>query len=136
MPAAMTRPPLRIAMWSGPRNISTAMMRAFGSRPDTTVTDELVLIPTGEYAADLADEPLEIPGLPDGLSVDGSDQAFQLTAEELPAGLPTPSCSTTSPSPGSTPRESWTSATTCCAGRRRDRILALSVAASAPSTHS
>ena len=27
-------------MWSGPRNISTAMMRAFGSRPDTAVTDE------------------------------------------------------------------------------------------------
>ncbi len=31
---------VRIAMWSGPRNISTAMMRSFGSRPDTTVTDE------------------------------------------------------------------------------------------------
>ncbi len=31
---------VRIAMWSGPRNISTAMMRAFGSRPDTAVTDE------------------------------------------------------------------------------------------------
>ncbi len=30
----------RIAMWSGPRNISTAMMRAFGSRPDAAVTDE------------------------------------------------------------------------------------------------
>lgn len=32
--------PVRIAMWSGPRNISTAMMRAFENRPDTTVTDE------------------------------------------------------------------------------------------------
>ncbi len=31
---------MRIAMWSGPRNISTAMMRAWGSRPDTTVCDE------------------------------------------------------------------------------------------------
>ncbi|MGQ0428358.1 MAG: HAD family hydrolase [Gammaproteobacteria bacterium] len=31
---------MRIAMWSGPRNISTAMMRAFGSRPDTAVIDE------------------------------------------------------------------------------------------------
>jgi Sulfotransferase domain len=30
----------RIAMWSGPRNISTAMMRSFGSRTDTSVTDE------------------------------------------------------------------------------------------------
>ena len=32
--------PLRIAMWSGPRNISTAMMRAFENRPDTAVVDE------------------------------------------------------------------------------------------------
>ncbi len=32
--------PVRIAMWSGPRNISTAMMRSFGSRGDTAVTDE------------------------------------------------------------------------------------------------
>ncbi len=32
--------PVRIAMWSGPRNISTAMMRSFGSRPDTAVIDE------------------------------------------------------------------------------------------------
>ena len=31
---------IRIAMWSGPRNISTAMMRAWGSRADTEVTDE------------------------------------------------------------------------------------------------
>ncbi len=31
---------LRIAMWSGPRNISTAMMRAWENRPDTTVVDE------------------------------------------------------------------------------------------------
>lgn len=29
-----------IAMWSGPRNISTTMMRAWGSRPDTVVCDE------------------------------------------------------------------------------------------------
>jgi hypothetical protein len=27
-------------MWSGPRNISTAMMRAWGNRPDTAVMDE------------------------------------------------------------------------------------------------
>ena len=30
----------KIAMWSGPRNISTTLMRAFGSRPDTFVSDE------------------------------------------------------------------------------------------------
>ncbi len=33
----MTR---RIAMWSGPRNLSTALMRSFGSRADTMVSDE------------------------------------------------------------------------------------------------
>ena len=31
---------VNIAMWSGPRNISTAMMRAFENRPDTEVVDE------------------------------------------------------------------------------------------------
>jgi Sulfotransferase domain len=32
--------PIRIAMWSGPRNISTAMMRAWGNRADAFVIDE------------------------------------------------------------------------------------------------
>jgi hypothetical protein len=32
--------PIRVAMWSGPRNISTAMMRAWGNRQDTFVIDE------------------------------------------------------------------------------------------------
>jgi Sulfotransferase domain len=36
----MTALPVRIAMWSGPRTISTALMRAFENRPDTVVTDE------------------------------------------------------------------------------------------------
>jgi hypothetical protein len=31
---------IRIAMWSGPRNLSTAMMRSFGNRADTFVSDE------------------------------------------------------------------------------------------------
>lgn len=31
---------LRLAMWSGPRNISTAFMRAWGNREDTVVVDE------------------------------------------------------------------------------------------------
>lgn len=34
------RAPTRVAMWSGPRNISTAMMRSFGNRADCFVTDE------------------------------------------------------------------------------------------------
>ena len=32
--------PVRIAMWSGPRNISTAMMRSWENRIDTMVVDE------------------------------------------------------------------------------------------------
>lgn len=36
----MTHTPLRIAMWSGPRNISTALMRSWGNRTDTFVCDE------------------------------------------------------------------------------------------------
>jgi hypothetical protein len=32
--------PVRIAMWSGPRNLSTTMMRSFGARADTAVVDE------------------------------------------------------------------------------------------------
>ncbi|MBL8825351.1 MAG: hypothetical protein JNM18_00100 [Planctomycetaceae bacterium] len=32
--------PLRIAMWSGPRNISTALLRSWENRPDTIVCDE------------------------------------------------------------------------------------------------
>jgi len=42
------RRPLRIAMWSGPRNISTAMMRAWENRGDCAVSDEPL------YAAYLA----------------------------------------------------------------------------------
>ena len=46
----------RIAMWSGPRNISTAMMRSWGSRGDTHVTDEPL------YACYLATTGREHPG--------------------------------------------------------------------------
>ena len=36
----MTPSEVRVAMWSGPRNISTAMMRSWENRPDTVVVDE------------------------------------------------------------------------------------------------
>lgn len=36
----MTGSPLRIAMWSGPRNMSTTMMRSFGARSDCICVDE------------------------------------------------------------------------------------------------
>ncbi len=51
----MSQDTIRIAMWSGPRNISTAMMRSFGARPDTAVVDEPF------YAAYLAQTELVHP---------------------------------------------------------------------------
>lgn len=48
--------PLRIAMWSGPRNISTALMRSWGNRPDTFVCDEPL------YAHYLKQTGLDHPG--------------------------------------------------------------------------
>lgn len=46
---------MRIAMWSGPRNLSTAMMYAFGARQDCAVVDEPF------YAAYLAKTGLDHP---------------------------------------------------------------------------
>ncbi|MEM8798679.1 MAG: HAD family hydrolase [Pseudomonadota bacterium] len=46
---------VRIAMWSGPRNLSTTMMRSFGARADTSVWDEPF------YAAYLAKTGLDHP---------------------------------------------------------------------------
>ena len=43
-------------MWSGPRNISTAMMRSWGSRADTFVVDEPY------YAYYLSQNDLDHPG--------------------------------------------------------------------------
>lgn len=46
---------MKIAMWSGPRNLSTAMMYAFGNRADSAVVDEPF------YAAYLAKTGLSHP---------------------------------------------------------------------------
>jgi hypothetical protein len=46
---------VRIAMWSGPRTVSTALMRSFGSRPDTAVVDEPL------YAAYLTETGIDHP---------------------------------------------------------------------------
>lgn len=52
----------RIAMWSGPRNISTAMMRSFENRNDTVVVDEPL------YAYYLTTTGLDHPGRADVLA--------------------------------------------------------------------
>ncbi len=54
-------------MWSGPRNISTAMMRSFGNRPDTVVVDEPL------YAAYLRSTGLDHPGRDDILAAQDDD---------------------------------------------------------------
>jgi hypothetical protein len=59
--------PLRIAMWSGPRNISTAMMRAWENRPDTAVVDEPF------YACYLAATGSAHPGREDVLAAQPTD---------------------------------------------------------------
>ncbi len=47
---------MRIAMWSGPRNLSTAMMYAFGARPDFAIWDEPFYAPY--LAATAIDHPM------------------------------------------------------------------------------
>jgi hypothetical protein len=59
--------PARIAMWSGPRNISTAMMRAFENRPDTAVIDEPF------YAAYLAETGIDHPLREESLAAQPTD---------------------------------------------------------------
>jgi len=76
--------PTRIAMWSGPRNISTAMMRSFENRPDCAVVDEPF------YAAYLAETGLVHPMLDDVLASQSQD--WRVVADSLvgeaPGGAP------------------------------------------------
>jgi len=58
---------VRIAMWSGPRNISTALMRSWGSRPDTFVCDEPF------YAHYLLAHPVDHPGREEVLASQEND---------------------------------------------------------------
>ncbi|MEO7350885.1 MAG: HAD family hydrolase [Marmoricola sp.] len=60
---------VRVAMWSGPRNISTAMMRSWENRPDTVVLDEPF------YAEYLARTGLDHPGRDDVIASQPTDAA-------------------------------------------------------------
>lgn len=60
---------VRIAMWSGPRNISTALMRSWENRPDCSVVDEPF------YAAYLAATGLDHPMRDDILLSQSTDYA-------------------------------------------------------------
>ncbi len=66
---------LRIAMWSGPRNISTAMMRSWENREDTCVIDEPF------YAYYLKRTGLKHPGYKEVIA--SQPQTWQEVAENL-----------------------------------------------------
>jgi len=69
-----TTEPLRIAMWSGPRNISTAMMRAWENRGDCAVSDEPL------YAAYLAATGLDHPAREEVIAAGERDPAKVVAA--------------------------------------------------------
>ncbi len=81
----MTSGPTRIAMWSGPRNLSTAMMRSWENRPDTEVIDEPL------YAAYLHQTGLDHPMRDEIIAAGPSD-----VGEAIAACLAAPSSATIS----------------------------------------
>jgi hypothetical protein len=72
--------PLRLAMWSGPRNVSTAFMRSWGNRPDTIVVDEPF------YAHYLQSTGLDHPGRDEVIAHHETD--WQRVVASLLAPLP------------------------------------------------
>ena len=71
---------LRVAMWSGPRNISTAMMRSFENRNDCVVSDEPL------YAAYLQQTGLNHPGAQEVIADGECD--WQKVAHRLVGPIP------------------------------------------------
>jgi hypothetical protein len=75
--------PVRIAMWSGPRTLSTATMRSWGNRRDTVVVDEPL------YAYYLAATGLDHPGRAAVIASQPTDWRVvvrNVTEDPLPAG--------------------------------------------------
>ncbi len=74
---------IRLAVWSGPRNLSTALMRAFENREDAVVVDEPL------YAAYLARTGLDHPGRAAVLASQPTDldTAIRSLHDPLPAGV-------------------------------------------------
>lgn len=75
---------MRIAMWSGPRNLSTAMMYAFGAREDVAVVDEPF------YAAYLSETGLAHPMREEILASQPNDPRVVVTSllGSIPAERP------------------------------------------------
>jgi Sulfotransferase domain len=77
------RSPARIAMWSGPRTLSTAMLRSWGNRADTVVVDEPL------YAHYLLATGIDHPGRDEIIASQPTDWRIvvrSLTEDPLPAG--------------------------------------------------
>src|SRR5690606_694871 len=72
--------PLRIGMWSGPRNLSTAMMRAWENRGDCAVSDEPL------YAHYLAETGADHPGRDEVISAGETD--WRKGADRLTGAVP------------------------------------------------
>ncbi|MDP6931601.1 MAG: HAD family hydrolase, partial [Myxococcota bacterium] len=70
----------RIAMWSGPRNISTALMRAWENRQDCTVVDEPL------YAHYLSRTGLDHPGADEVMASQPTD--WRPVVEQLTGPVP------------------------------------------------
>jgi hypothetical protein len=68
---------VRLAMWSGPRNISTALMRSWENRPDTRVVDEPL------YAYYLNETGLNHPGRDDVIAA--GETSWQVVVDQLTA---------------------------------------------------
>jgi hypothetical protein len=73
---------IRIAMWSGPRNISTAMMRSFENRADACVVDEPF------YAAYLAATGIDHPLRAESLAAQPTD--WRVVVESVLGPAPAP----------------------------------------------
>jgi hypothetical protein len=71
---------VRLAMWSGPRNLSTALMRSFGNRADTVVVDEPL------YAHYLVVTGLDHPGRDDVIAAQPHD--WRAVAQALTGRIP------------------------------------------------
>jgi len=72
---------IRIAMWSGPRNLSTAMMYAFSARGDCRVSDEPF------YAAYLAKTGIDHPMRSEILASQPNDPAKVALTQDQPTAL-------------------------------------------------
>lgn len=69
-----------IAMWSGPRNISTALMRAWENRPDTFVHDEPL------YAHYLSQTGIDHPGREEIIATYDTD--WRVVVEQITGAIP------------------------------------------------